>query len=238
MIESHHLVLEFRRIGRLKVRFRADGHGDVEGAANGHSKEVSRRDADDFHGFVVERQLLAKRLLAAELLLPEVITDHCAGQPTAAPIILRVEEPPRDRPDSEDVEELTAHVQPVHKTGIAARIAGELNVPPCGDSGKALMIFAQPLPDKIGYGRITADKTSARLAHIDDAYLQKLLWVLHRQRLQQYRIKKLENGRIGPDSQRECGNHHQRKARALGEEAQDIPHVIPKAFKPECNVFR
>ncbi len=152
------------KVRRFKVRLRADGHGHIKVAANGHPEEVRRRNADDLHRLVVEPQLLTQRRAAAELLLPEAIADDCARQSAAAPIVLRREDSPGNRPDSQNAEELTAYVEAIHKTGIAARITGEIDVSPRSDSGEARVIFAQILPDEIGYRWIAAEKAPARLA--------------------------------------------------------------------------
>ncbi len=177
---------------RFKVRLRAYRYGHVEVAANGHPEEVRRRDADDLHRLVVKPQLLAQRPATAELPLPEAIANDCARQSAAGPVVLRREDSPGNRPDPQDAEELAAYVEAIHKTGVAARITGETDVAPRSDSGEARVIVAQLLPDKIGYHWIAAEKAPARLVHIDDAHLRQLLRILHRQRLQQHRIEKLE----------------------------------------------
>src|SRR5262249_7844213 len=156
---------------RLKIRLRAYGHGNVKVVAHGHPGEVRRRDADDIHDLVVEPQLLPQRRAAAEFLLPEAIADHCARQSAAAPIVLYGEDAPGERPDAQDTEELTAYVQAIHKTSIAARVARETDVVPGSDSGEALMVLAELLPDRIGYHWIGAGIISACPVHIDHAHL-------------------------------------------------------------------
>src|SRR5437762_1942335 len=107
-------------VGRFKVRLRADGHGHIKVAANRHPEEVRRCDADHLHGLIVEPQLLTQCRAAAELLLPEAITDDCARRSAAGPVILCREDSAGNRSDSEHAEELAAYVEAIHKTGIAA----------------------------------------------------------------------------------------------------------------------
>jgi hypothetical protein len=100
------------------------------------------------------------------------------------------------------------------------------------------VILAQILPDRIGNHWIRAGNVPARLVQIDHPHLRQLPGILHRQRLQQHRIEKLEYGRIGANAQSKRGDHDKCEARALGEDAQGTPHIVPEALEPECNIFR
>ena len=90
-------------------RFRTDGHGDIEGAANFQSVETWRRDADDFNRVIGDGEFAADDVRGtAKFALPETMTNDGARRTASAYIIARGHEPAPLRLNAKHIEEVAA----------------------------------------------------------------------------------------------------------------------------------
>src|SRR5712692_9384152 len=81
-------VVQITVIGECCLRADRDRH--IKGPADFEAGKTRRRDANDVHWMVVQRDLAADRGSgSAELALPKVITDYGAWSPAAAAVVRR-----------------------------------------------------------------------------------------------------------------------------------------------------
>src|SRR5262245_31959910 len=135
--------------------FGANRRGHVKVAPHFDADEASLIDANDLDGMAVERDLPSyDRRVASVCALPERVADDCAGRAAAALIIGAREDAPHRGPNSERVEEISAHPQPVfRKALLAARGQIESRGAPGEEAVKSLLPFLKQLPERIGQFR-------------------------------------------------------------------------------------
>src|SRR5262245_23611979 len=145
----------------------ANRHGHVKAAPHFDAEKAGLCDADDLDRMAVERDLPSyDRRVASVCAAPERVADDRAGRTAAALIIGAGEDPPQLGPNSERIEEISAHPQPVFcKALLAARGQVEGRGAPGEEAVKSLLPFLKQFPERIGQLRappVEIPRTPAR----------------------------------------------------------------------------
>src|SRR6266498_357577 len=150
----------------------------------------------------VERDLFAKDgSVAAERALPESMADDHAGRPATTLVFGLCEDATKRGPDSEHVEEIPAHPQPVFsKALLSARRKIEGRCPPGEDAGKRLLPLPNLFPKRIGQFRTPPIVVPRITAWLRDVRLGEFLRFMHGQRPQTHRVQQLEDRRVRADA--------------------------------------
>ena len=170
--------------------------------------------------------------VAAEVALPEAVTDHGRRRRAPAHIVGRRQQAAAKRLDPEGVEEIAVHPQPACVPRFAAIGAVERRAAPRGESGKRLLAFANLLHQRIGHHRKPpAESARPSAVVLADPDVDKPCGIFDRKHAHPHRIEQLEDRGVRADAERQRQDGDDGEGRVEAKQSRAVPEIAPGAVE-------